>query len=232
MKLPPILAALAALLIPFSALAASPLDGTWRGTFKALDGSGETTLSFTFKVDGERVTGSVEGNNGPVPITSGSIHGNAFEFKVDLKGDAIDHTGTVSGDTVAMTFKFGNQPPATIRLTRVAAATSATDPSGFWRWTVAPPGADQVFEISANLNYSGGKLTGTYHSRMGEAPISDASFQGGAIAFSVVREHDGKQFAVKYKGTFSGDSITGTLELPGYDGGDSATVAWKASRVK
>jgi hypothetical protein len=231
MKLPSILTALAAFLIPLAALAANPLDGTWRGTFKALDGSGETTLSFVFKVDGERLSGSVEANEGPVPITSGSVHGNAFEFKVALKGNTIDHTGTVSGDTVDMTFRFGSQPPANIKLTRVA-ISSAADPSGFWRWTVAPPGAGQVFEISASLIYSDGKLTGTYHSRMGDAPISDSSFSGGAIAFSVVRQHDGKQFAVKYKGMFSGDSITGTLELPGYDGGDSATVDWKASRAR
>lgn len=52
------------------------------------------------------------------------------------------------------------------------------------------------------------------------------------IAFSVVRERDGNQFVIKYKGTLSGDSITGTVTLPGFDGGESSTVAWAATRSK
>ena len=227
------LAVIAACLLPLAALAASPIDGSWKGAFKAPDGSGEMSLTFTFKVDGDRVTGSVEGDNGPAPIASGSIKGNAFEFKVDLNGTSIEHNCTVSGDTIDMTFTFGDQPPAKMKLNRVvAAATAGPDPSGLWKWTISPPGAGQTFDVSAKLSLSDGKLTGAYSSRMGEAPISDASFKDGAIAFSVKRERDGKPFTVKYKGTLAGDSITGTLELPGFDGGDSATLDWKASRSK
>jgi type 1 fimbria pilin len=233
MKSPRTLAAIAALLLPLAALAASPIDGSWKGSFKAPDGSGEMSLTFTFKADGDKVTGSVEGDNGPVPIVSGSIKGSSFEFKVDLNGTTIEHNCTVSGDTIDMTFTFGDQPPAKMKLGRVVAAQAAgPDPSGLWKWTISPAGAGQTFDISAKLSYADGKLTGTYQSRMGEAPITDASFKDGAIAFSVVRERDGNSFTVKYKGTLAGDSITGTVELPGFGGGDSATVDWKASRSR
>jgi hypothetical protein len=233
MKSPRILATLAALLLPIAAFAASPIDGSWKGSFKTPDGSGETTLTFTFKVDADsKITGTVEGDNGPTPIASGSIKDNAFEFKVDLNGTTINHKCTVSGDTIAMTFTFGDQPPADMKLTRVvAAASSAPDPTGTWKWTVSPAGSGQTFEVSAKLSYADGKLTGTYQSRMGEAPISDASFKDGAVAFSVVRQRDGNTFTIKYKGTLSGDTITGTLDLPGFDGADGTTVDWKASRA-
>ena len=227
------LAAIAACLLPLAALAASPIDGSWKGSFKAPDGSGEFALVFTFKADGDKVTGSVTGDNGPAPIVSGSVKDNAFEFKVDVNGTTINHKCTVSGDTIDMVFTFGDQPPAKMTLNRVvAAAPAAPDPTGLWKWTIAPQGAGQVFDISAKLSFADGKLTGLYQSHMGEAPISDASFKDGAIAFSVVRERDGKKFTVKYQGTLAGDSITGTLELPGFDGGDSATLDWKAARAK
>ncbi len=230
MKTPRLLSVLAAYLLPLSALAANPIDGSWKGTFAAPDGGAQATLTFTFKVVGDAVTGNVVSENGPVPIASGTIKGDTFEFKVDLDGTPINHTCKVSGDTIAMTFTFGDQPPATMALTRVPAA--APDPSGTWAWRVAPKGTDQVFEVSATFALAGGKLTGSYHSRMGDAPISDASFNNGAIAFSVVRERDGSPFVVKYQGVVSGDSITGTLVLPGFQGGESATVDWNASRSK
>jgi hypothetical protein len=108
----------------------------------------------------------------------------------------------------------------------------AANPTGPWKWTVMRPNSDQPIEISADLAYSDGKLTGTYHGRGGDTPITDASFKDGAIAFSVVRERDGNSFVIKYAGTLAGDAITGTIVLPGFDGGASMTIDWKAARSK
>lgn len=108
----------------------------------------------------------------------------------------------------------------------------ALRPSGLWKWTVMRPGSDQPIEISADLAYADGKLAGTYHGRGGDTPITDASFEDGIVAFSVVRERDGNQFVIKYKGSLWGDSITGTIVLPGFDGGPSSTIDWKATRSK
>jgi hypothetical protein len=118
------------------------------------------------------------------------------------------------------------------RLDAVPAAPAAADPSGLWKWTVMRPGSDQPIEITANFAYADGKLTGTYHGRGGDTPITEASAKDGAIAFSVVRERDGGQFVIKYAGTLTGDSITGTILLPGFDGGASSTIDWKATRSK
>jgi hypothetical protein len=118
------------------------------------------------------------------------------------------------------------------RLDAAPAAPAAADPTGLWKWSFMRPGADQPIDASANLAYSDGKLTGTYHGRGGDTPITDASVKDGAIAFSVVRERDGNQFVIKYAGALAGDSITGTILLPGFDGGASSTIDWKAARSK
>ncbi|HEY5079785.1 MAG TPA: hypothetical protein VII43_08050 [Opitutaceae bacterium] len=228
-----ILAFAAACLLPIAAMASSPIDGTWTGSIKARNGGPDLTLTFTFKADGDKVTGSVMGNLAPVPIVSGSIKGSTFNFKVLVNGAEVNHTCTISGSGIDMTYTFSGQPPSRLMLKRVeAAAVVGPDPSGLWIWTIAPQGSGQVFNVTASLSFAEGKLAGSYHSQMGDAPITDASFKNGAIAFNVVREHDGKEFTVKYRGTLVGDSITGTLELPGFDGGDSATVDWKAARAK
>jgi hypothetical protein len=113
-----------------------------------------------------------------------------------------------------------------------APSAPAADPTGLWKWTVMRPGSDQPIEISASLTFADGKLAGTYHGRGGDTPITDASLKDGAIAFSVVRERDGNQFVIKYAGTLAGDAITGTILLPGFDGGASSTIDWKATRSK
>lgn len=232
MKLPGWTAALAACLLPLAALAANPIDGTWTGRFAAPGADGGKALFFVLKADGERLAGSIEGDGGPVPVASGWVRGGQFEFKVTVGGAAIEHAGTVEGDAIAMTIANPGQPPIRVRLSRIPAAVSAADPSGFWAWTVVPDGGRPPVRICARLSYAGGRLTGDYYSRTGDAPISDGTLKDGTIGFSVVRTHDGKPYTVKYKGVFSGDAIEGTIELPGYDTVGKAFVAWTASRPR
>jgi hypothetical protein len=235
MTTPRLLAVAAAFLLPLVASAASPIDGTWTGQIPGREGP--LTLTFTFKAEGGSVTGSVRGDNAPSPIVSGSIKGNAFDFKIVVNGVTVAHTCTINGDTIDMSYTFGGQPASKLKLVRSAAAPAVAqapgpDPTGTWKWTVTPPGAGMTFEVSCRMAYADGKLTGTYMSRNGEAPITEASFKDGALSFSVVRERDGTSFTVRYKGILSGDTITGTLDLPAFGGGDGVTVPWKATRAR
>jgi hypothetical protein len=213
--------------------AASPIDGRWVGTFMYPGGS-DLKVTFYFKVEGDRVTGRVDSAAGPAPILPGSIAGNDFNFKVSFKDSIIDHQCTVSGDTISMKVTFAGQQPSTFTLNRVFDAPVAVppDPSGHWNWTVTLPSADRTYQISATLVYSQGSLTGTYHGRFGDAAISDASFKDGVVTFSVARDHEGKPFLLKYQGTLSGDTLTGTVAVPPLDGADATTIAWSARRSK
>ena len=229
-KPPRLILLLAACLLPLAAIAASPIDGTWVGTFK-YPGNSDLKVTFNLKADGDRVTGTADSKKGPVPILSGSINGNSFNFRLAVNDVVIEHQCTISGDTISMLITFAGQQPTTMTLNRVTAVPSlGPTPTGHWKWTVTPPGQDRTYIVSATLVYSLGALTGTYNGRYGEAPVSDASFKDGVVTFSVTRDYEGKPYTLTYQGALAGDTLTGTVAIPAFNGNPSATIGWKASR--
>jgi len=82
-----------------------------------------------------------------------------------------------------------------------------------------------------------GKLTGmlTAPGRGGQAAspvyISAAKIEGDMVSFSVTRNFGGNSIVSKYAGKLEGDTITGTIEGPGRDGGNT-TREWVAKRAK
>ncbi len=80
---------------------AGDLNGRWEGKMANPNGA-DFALTFNFKVDGDKLTGSVEGPAGELPITEGKVDGDEFSFKVKFEDNVIDHQGKVSGDTISM----------------------------------------------------------------------------------------------------------------------------------
>ena len=110
-------------------------------------------------------------------------------------------------------------------------AAFAADISGNWKWTAQ--GRNGPMEATAQLTLSKeGALSGTVSGRMGDAPITDASFKDSNVVFNVKREFNGASFVIKYEGKLDGDTITGTIERPNRDGGAPTKAEWKATRVK
>lgn len=97
-----------ALVLAVSALAAD-VGGKWKATTQGPDGTG-MELVFTFKVDGNKLTGTVNSQMGDMPITDGKVDGNNITFTVDAMGQKLVHTGTVSGDEMKIKVDFGGQP--------------------------------------------------------------------------------------------------------------------------
>lgn len=109
-------------------------------------------------------------------------------------------------------------------------AAFAADLSGSWKWTAQ--GRNGPMETTAKLALSKeGALSGTVSGRNGDSPIGDASFKDGKVAFTVKREFNGNSFVIKYEGQLEGDTITGTIERPGRDGGAPVKTEWKATRA-
>jgi hypothetical protein len=79
---------------------AADLDGRWEGKLSPPGGGDEMTIAFIFKVDGEKLTGSIESPMGPMEIANGKIKGDEFSFTVDFQGNSILHKGKLTGDTV------------------------------------------------------------------------------------------------------------------------------------
>jgi hypothetical protein len=108
--------------------AATDVTGTWTGTLNAPDGT-TFPLTFNFKQDGTKVTGTVLGPQGdPLAIDNGKIDGDKLTFTVSFNGMTISHECTVTGDEMKMSTKSDSDqiPPMEMTLKRSAAAAPAT----------------------------------------------------------------------------------------------------------
>jgi hypothetical protein len=97
------------------ALAAN-VDGKW---VAQVPGQGGQTreVTFNFKAEGGKLTGTVSGRQGDTPISDGTIKGDDISFTqtFEVQGNSVKltYTGKVSGDEIKMTRKReGSDGPA------------------------------------------------------------------------------------------------------------------------
>lgn len=91
--------------VAFAAFA--DLNGKWKGTLKF--GDFELPLTYTFKVDGETVTGACSTDQGDLPILNGKIKGSDFTFALDIQGQQMPQVGKFYGDSTVITSEFQGQ---------------------------------------------------------------------------------------------------------------------------
>lgn len=86
---------------PASTAPAGNITGTWNGTVETSQGTGSPV--FTFKQEGEKLTGTYKGQLGEAPLT-GTLKGNdiSFSFKLNFQGEefTITYTGKVEGNNM------------------------------------------------------------------------------------------------------------------------------------
>src|SRR5664280_1542138 len=104
----PILFATAVLCAIFAGAAlAADISGNWSGTMQA--GDSPVPLTFTFKQDGAKLTGSVNGPQGVLPLSDGKVVGDKVSFfvKADLNGAPTKFIseGTLKGDEITLNIK-------------------------------------------------------------------------------------------------------------------------------
>lgn len=107
--------------------AATDVTGTWTGSLATPDGN-SFDLTFNFKQDGGKVTGTIQGPQGdPLTIDNGKIDGDKLTFTVSFNGMTITHEATVNGDEMKMNTKSdnGGMPPMEMTLKRAPAAAPA-----------------------------------------------------------------------------------------------------------
>jgi hypothetical protein len=83
-----------------TALGAADVDGTYKGSVDTPNGPLE--LTFVFKTDGERLTGSVASAMGEVPLENGTAKGDVLTFDVNVQGMSITHEAKQAGDQVTI----------------------------------------------------------------------------------------------------------------------------------
>ncbi len=108
-------------------------------------------------------------------------------------------------------------------------ASAAENPTGTWKWTITR--GDQEREVSVTLKLEDGKLTGSMPGRNDQVTeISDGKFENDTVSFSVKRARGDREFVIKYSAKVSGDTLTGTIEMPGRNGGEGRSREWTAKR--
>ncbi len=83
---------------------AADITGNWTGS------TDQFTLTFAFKQDGEKLTGTVTGPQGdPIAISDGKVQGDKLSFtvKIDMGGNSmkITHEGVIKGEEITLSTK-------------------------------------------------------------------------------------------------------------------------------
>ncbi|MFN0167297.1 MAG: hypothetical protein ACKV22_12780 [Bryobacteraceae bacterium] len=91
---------------------AADVGGKWKASFQTPNGATRETL-FTFKVDGDKLSGTVSGQRGESQITDGKVEGDSISFAVvrNFNGNEfkMNYKGKVAGDEIQMTAGGGQR---------------------------------------------------------------------------------------------------------------------------
>ena len=89
------------LMLLAAALFAADVSGKWSGEVPGR--GGQTAATFVFKVDGDKLTGTMTGPQGEVALQEGKVAGDKISFSTMGANAKILFEGTVSGSEIKMT---------------------------------------------------------------------------------------------------------------------------------
>jgi hypothetical protein len=92
------------LMVVATAASAADMTGTWDVSVQTPQGSG--TPTFVLKQDGNKLSGDYEGAFGTSKV-AGSVDGNNFIIEYTMSGTKIVYSGTIDGNKIKGTAKFG-----------------------------------------------------------------------------------------------------------------------------
>jgi hypothetical protein len=206
------------------------VTGDWDVTFTTPQGP--LTGKFSFKQEGEKLTGTIKTQFGDAPL-EGAVKGKEIKFKYTVKVQDQDYTitlsGAVDGDSVKGGFDFGGTVQGDWNAKRASAATasgsapaSATqssgdkggdkiDVTGAWNVTVETDAGSG--NPSFTFKQEGEKLTGRYKGLLGEFDLT-GSVKGDKIEFSF-KATGQVEGVVTYSGTTDGKTMKGKVNLAG-----------------
>lgn len=99
----------------FAFLVAAPVfgadaSGTWKASFDTQ--VGVQNYTYTFQVDGNKLTGRAKSDNGDTEITEGKINGDTITFVENLNYQGmplrIEYTGKLTGDEIKFSRKIAD----------------------------------------------------------------------------------------------------------------------------
>jgi hypothetical protein len=202
---------------------AQDAGGTW--DVNLTTPQGPMTVSLVLKKDGEKLSGSIAGPQGEVPV-EGSQKEKAVNFNFTVQTPngpfAIAMSGNQDGDAISGTIDFNGQGQAEWngkrRAGAVASAAAApaqdskggqVDVSGAWAIQIDLGGNTGTPTVT--FKQDGEKLSGTYSSQiLGEQQLA-GTIKGTAIEFGFTASFEGNAVKVTYTGTVDKDTMKGTV---------------------
>jgi hypothetical protein len=77
-------------------LAQNAIDGNWKGSRETPNGTFE--INYTFKVEGNVLTGTWKTQFGETKLENGKVDGKKFSYSISFNDMKIDYTGEVIND--------------------------------------------------------------------------------------------------------------------------------------
>jgi hypothetical protein len=202
----------------------SPAAGNWDVALNTP--GGVRNFKANFIIDGEKLTGTLKGERGELPI-QGTVKGNEVKFSYTVKymdNDlVITMTGNVDGDAIKGTADFGGfaQDEWNAKREGVAGAAAAApaspssasgekvDVTGTWNFEVetAAGSGNPTFTFKQD----GEKITGKYKGALGEADLT-GTVKGNQVEFSFKISGQVEGIVV-YTGTTDGKTMKGKAKF-------------------
>jgi imidazolonepropionase-like amidohydrolase len=221
-------------------------SGAWALTVN-LSGSGnerqELAVTLNLQQQGERLSGTLQGQLGSGQLANGTVSGSEVNFTVPVTlpapasqtTDAI-FTGTISGNQMTGSVQIVGRGAGTFTGTRAGGGPSGgaatpqgggatppaagTSPGGAaagiaGTWTITTQLGPQELTSTLTLQEQGGRLTGRIdNERFGSSEISEGSASGNTFRFSSNANFGGQSISLSYEGTVNGNQMTGTVTTP------------------
>lgn len=76
--------------------AQNKIDGAWKGTRETPNGTFE--INYTFKVEGDKLSGTWKTQFGESKLEKGKVDGKKFSYSISFNDMTIESTGELTGD--------------------------------------------------------------------------------------------------------------------------------------
>ena len=94
----------------FTVSHAQGINGKWETTLEGPQGSIE--LTFNYKVDGTKLTGTVSSPmGGDEEIKNGKVNGNEFSYEVDMMDNTMKYNGKLEKDVIKLNMEIPEGGP-------------------------------------------------------------------------------------------------------------------------
>lgn len=79
----------------------NPIDGKWKGTRETPNGTFE--IEYTFKVEGDKLTGTWKTQFGETKLENGKVDGKKFSYSISFNEMTINNTGELINENEIVT---------------------------------------------------------------------------------------------------------------------------------